>query len=1193
MNHRRFLAVMGLELDRDARRVLLSVWLVILVLLAWSFSNGTSQIRAGDSQVGGTKAFMTSQFAVAQQFAVLGLLVYGFFTAVMAGMGPVADHDLRVGEILNATPLSPPELVWGKFAASLLVLLFVALVHVIATVLFHHVLPGAAGAAEMKGPFAAVNYLVPALAFLVPIGLLVAGSSFAVGRTTRSPVLVFVLPTALFMACVFFLWDWSPAWLDPRINRALMLLDPTGFRWLSETWLKVDRGVAFYNHATIPFDLGFVVSRLAYAGAGLAAVAVAERHDRRMLRGARVSTKDLAAAAALTVAAEDSRPRPGPLSALGMASTRPGFLAGAWMVARAELRELRSSAGLYLFVPLILLQTIGIALVAVGAFDTPLLATPGTLAVSAMEPLTIMVCLLLLFYTVESILREQRVQLDTIAYATPLRTGSLLLGKVSSCAVVGVVIPLATLLADLIILAIQGRVPFRITPFALMWGLLLVPTFLGWTAFVAAILALTRGRYATYALGFAALVYSARRFLNDEMNWLGNWPLWKAVRWSDLSILELDRQALILSRVWVLALAAGFTALTVVWFTRRERDATSLYQRIRPRALLILALRIAPVVVPIVVVGVVLGRMIDVGTGGDSRKKQGKDYWKQNLATWKDARIPDIKAVDITMELEPASSWFRVSGTYTLVNRTGGPLRSVPITAGFHWSDIHWTWDGAEANPKDQTRLYVFSPVSPLAAGASAVLGFRYEGRFPDGITRNGGGAREFILPSAVVLTSFGSSFAPALGYLEDLGVDEDNTYEARRYPDDFYLGRTEPAFGSGASMTTRIKVSAPAEFTVNSVGEITAIEESAGRRAVTWVSDRPVHFFNVVAGKWAVRHGDRTAIFYHPTHVYNIDELSSGLDAARKYYSEWFYPYPWKELKLSEFPALASYAQGFPTNITFSESIGFLTDARDKPDVAFLVTAHEAAHQWWGNLLLPGKGPGGNILSEGLAHYSTAMLMEQVKGPKARIEFLKQIEKSYGETRKADEERPLVWTDGSLPTDTTVTYDRGGWVFWMLMHHMGRDKMLKGLHAFIEKYHATDDFPVLQDFLATMRPFSREPAAFDDFAKQWFFAKSLPEYQLTDARKRQENGRFIVSATLTNQGTGSVKVDVAAEHGDRFDKAGKPDPGYRVQSTTITVGPGESRSVEFAVDFEPARLVVDPDVRVLQLFRGQAKADL
>ena len=35
------------------------------------------------------------------------------------------------------------------------------------------------------------------------------------------------------------------------------------------------------------------------------------------------------------------------------------MLAGAWQMARVELTELRSSPGLYLFAPLILLETLG------------------------------------------------------------------------------------------------------------------------------------------------------------------------------------------------------------------------------------------------------------------------------------------------------------------------------------------------------------------------------------------------------------------------------------------------------------------------------------------------------------------------------------------------------------------------------------------------------------------------------------------------------------------------------------------------------------------------------------------------------------------------------------------------------------------------------------------------------------------
>ena len=112
------------------------------------------------------------------------------------------------------------------------------------------------------------------------------------------------------------------------------------------------------------------------------------------------------------------------------------------------------------------------------------------------------------------------------------------------------------------------------------------------------------------------------------------------------------------------------------------------------------------------------------------------------------------------------------------------------------------------------------------------------------------------------------------------------------------------------------------------------------GKRTVEWRSDRPVRFFNVVAGKWAVHHGNGTAVYYHAAHHYNLEEISDALDAARKYYSEWFCPYPWKELKLSEFPNLSTYAQGFPTDITFSESIGFLTQSDAVSELAFLVAA-------------------------------------------------------------------------------------------------------------------------------------------------------------------------------------------------------------------------------------------------------------
>ena len=48
-------------------------------------------------------------------------------------------------------------------------------------------------------------------------------------------------------------------------------------------------------------------------------------------------------------------------------------------------------------------------------------------------------------------------------------------------------------------------------------------------------------------------------------------------------------------------------------------------------------------------------------------------------------------------------------------------------------------------------------------------------------------------------------------------------------------------------------------------------------------------------------------------------------------------------------------------------------------------------------------------------------------------------------------------------------------------------------------------------------------------------------------------------------------------------------DPAYREARARLTLGAGESAPFRIACDFEPHDVVVDPDVRVLQLRRKYA----
>ena len=72
----------------------------------------------------------------------------------------------------------------------------------------------------------------------------------------------------------------------PRINDILMWIDPAGFRWLNETWLKVDRGVEFYNHQSVPIDPGFLTSRVLMVAIGLGAVVALPSSFRQGAAGA-------------------------------------------------------------------------------------------------------------------------------------------------------------------------------------------------------------------------------------------------------------------------------------------------------------------------------------------------------------------------------------------------------------------------------------------------------------------------------------------------------------------------------------------------------------------------------------------------------------------------------------------------------------------------------------------------------------------------------------------------------------------------------------------------------------------------------------------------------------------------------------------------------------------------------------------
>ena len=76
------------------------------------------------------------------------------------------------------------------------------------------------------------------------------------------------------------------------------------------------------------------------------------------------------------------------------------------------------------------------------------------------------------------------------------------------------------------------------------------------------------------------------------------------------------------------------------------------------------------------------------------------------------------------------------------------------------------------------------------------------------------------------------------------------------------------------------------------------------------------------------------------------------------------------------------------------------------------------------------------------------------------------------------------------------------------------------------------------------------------------------------------------------------MPLEIAASKGERFpdakeekskDKPKSEPVEYRQALTSVTLGAGDSEKVTIRCEFEPDQMVVDPDVKVLQLHRKEA----
>jgi hypothetical protein len=181
------------------------------------------------------------------------------------------------------------------------------------------------------------------------------------------------------------------------------------------------------------------------------------------------------------------------------------------------------------------------------------------------------------------------------------------------------------------------------------------------------------------------------------------------------------------------------------------------------------------------------------------------------------------------------------------------------------------------------------------------------------------------------------------------------------------------------------------------------------------------------------------------PSPAHNAQDVADRAAKAIASFSEWFGPYPYGSLELTQMPG--DLSQGWP-GLVFLSSFAFLspqeqTDLRLDPVIRVLdsqVLVHETAHQWWGDLVLF-QSYRDQWIAEGLANYSSLLMLEQ-QNP---AQFRQVLEKYRRDLLSKNKDGERLRDAGPVTLGQrlesshfpagyeAISYERGTWLFHML----------------------------------------------------------------------------------------------------------------------------------------------------------------
>lgn len=1101
------------EFAYQLRRVSTWLYFAALFFVAWS----VIQANYVDDARGGW-ILLNAPLVIAST-TVVACLLWLFIAASIAGDAASRDIESGLHPLSYTAPVSRFDYLAGRFLAAFALNALILLAVPAGILLGMHwpeVEP------ELLGPWRPVAFVLAYLLIALPNAFVATAVQFALAALGRRAIVGYFGSVVLFFASMGLATFVATALHRQDLAR---LLDPVGtiaiLSGLDAIWTATEK-----NTLLVGLQPFLIANRLLWLGVG-AAVLVFTYRRFRLAHPAEGGRRARRLEARVEAGETSAVSRPPDTSTRVVARDFGGAtqLRQLLAVTGRSLRVL--ATGWTVFAPLIAIAFlvcvavparmafVGVPLLPrtehVLTFLTAALANPG-------NRVWMIVPLLIVFYAGELVWGDRDARMGEISGAAPVPDWVFFVGKFVALALLLVAWMLVLGIAGMIGQAALGYTHFEIGVYAKVLLGLQLTDYLLFALLALAVHTVVNQKHlgtlvatAMYALiAFAPLVG-----LEHKLLVFGASPDWS---YSDIRGFGSSLPPWLAFKAYWVAWAVLLAVIArLAWVRGRESDAGARLQVARKRFTRRTAITAALAGLAMLGLGAGIFHTTNVRNRYQSHDARlaSRAAYERLYARYADAPQPRVTASNMQVELYPRRRAADFRGRYRLLNPTTQPIDTVHVATA--------TRDGIETRSvrfdRPATRLLddaalghrMYKLATPLRPGESMQLD--YEVRFaPRGF--GNGGADDSVVGNGSWLKTV--NFLPEIGYQPARELQEAGDRVAQGLP-------ARPLIPLLENVEARKPVPGDVgirfEATVGTDDDQVAIAPGVlqrswrehGRRYFRYASESPirerVQFFS---GRYAARraqcHGVDVEVFHHPAHDGIVADMARSACASLGLYPRLFGPYPHRTLRLIENAAGDLGAHAEPGLVDYGDGFSLLNPASDGLDLVFAVTAHEVAHQWWGQQLTPARVEGAGLLVESLATYSAMQVVEATLGPDQLRAYLDMMRREY-QVPRSRASPPLL-----RATDQFLNYRKGPLAMYALSQYVGRDNVNLALRRLLQAHPpGSTPRPTTLDLLRELKavtPKQYQPVLHDLFVANTYWALSASQGQAT----RAGDGRWQVT---------------------------------------------------------------------------------